>query len=209
MTEPDAGSAVTELKTSATPDGDGYRHQRLEGVLHPLALRRRLPRLCALRARRRRHRLGADRHAQRRAFARQDLALHVRRGVAPALLRRRLRAARERAAARAAASRSRSPASTSSASATPRARWRSAATASSRRASGRCSGASSAARWREFQGLQWKFADMKIKLEAAQLLLYRAASQRRPRAARRPRKPRSPRPPATRPASRSPTRRCR
>lgn len=25
MTEPDAGSAVTELKTSATPDGDGYR----------------------------------------------------------------------------------------------------------------------------------------------------------------------------------------
>jgi alkylation response protein AidB-like acyl-CoA dehydrogenase len=28
----------------------------------------------------------------------------------------------------------------------------------------------------EFQGLQWKFADMAIKLEAAQLLLYRAAS---------------------------------
>ena len=28
----------------------------------------------------------------------------------------------------------------------------------------------------EFQGLQWKFADMKIKLEAAQLLLYRAAT---------------------------------
>ncbi len=28
----------------------------------------------------------------------------------------------------------------------------------------------------EFQGLQWKFADMKLKLEAAQLLLYRAAS---------------------------------
>jgi alkylation response protein AidB-like acyl-CoA dehydrogenase len=27
----------------------------------------------------------------------------------------------------------------------------------------------------EFQGLQWKFADMKIKLDAAQLLLYRAA----------------------------------
>ena len=31
----------------------------------------------------------------------------------------------------------------------------------------------------EFQGLQWKFADMAIKLEAAQLLLYRAATQRR------------------------------
>jgi len=28
----------------------------------------------------------------------------------------------------------------------------------------------------EFQGLQWKFADMKIKLDAAHLLLYRAAS---------------------------------
>jgi alkylation response protein AidB-like acyl-CoA dehydrogenase len=28
----------------------------------------------------------------------------------------------------------------------------------------------------EFQGLQWKFADMKVKLEAAQLLLYRAAA---------------------------------
>jgi alkylation response protein AidB-like acyl-CoA dehydrogenase len=28
----------------------------------------------------------------------------------------------------------------------------------------------------EFQGLQWKFADMRIKLDAAQLLLYRAAT---------------------------------
>jgi alkylation response protein AidB-like acyl-CoA dehydrogenase len=28
----------------------------------------------------------------------------------------------------------------------------------------------------EFQGIQWKFADMKIKLDAAQLLLYRAAA---------------------------------
>ncbi|MFD1380253.1 acyl-CoA dehydrogenase [Fodinicurvata halophila] len=28
----------------------------------------------------------------------------------------------------------------------------------------------------EFQGLQWKFADMAVKLEAAQLLLYKAAS---------------------------------
>jgi alkylation response protein AidB-like acyl-CoA dehydrogenase len=27
----------------------------------------------------------------------------------------------------------------------------------------------------EFQGLQWKFADMTIKLDSAQLLLYRAA----------------------------------
>ena len=29
----------------------------------------------------------------------------------------------------------------------------------------------------EFQGLQWKFADMAVKLESAQLLLYRAAAQ--------------------------------
>ena len=28
----------------------------------------------------------------------------------------------------------------------------------------------------EFQGLQWKFADMKMKLDAGQLLLYRAAN---------------------------------
>jgi alkylation response protein AidB-like acyl-CoA dehydrogenase len=28
----------------------------------------------------------------------------------------------------------------------------------------------------EFQGLQWKFAEMKIQLDAAQLLLYRAAT---------------------------------
>ena len=28
----------------------------------------------------------------------------------------------------------------------------------------------------EFQGLQWKFAEMKIKLDAGQLLLYRAAA---------------------------------
>src|SRR5262249_14950235 len=28
----------------------------------------------------------------------------------------------------------------------------------------------------EFQGLQWKFADTAVKLESAQLLLYRAAS---------------------------------
>ena len=74
-----------------------------------------------------------------------------------------------------AASRSRWPASTSSGSATRRARWRSAATPTNARASTRWSASSSAARSCEFQGLQWKFADMAIKLESAQLLLYRAA----------------------------------
>ena len=33
----------------------------------------------------------------------------------------------------------------------------------------------------EFQGLQWKFAEMRIKLDAAQLLLYRGRDQRRQR----------------------------
>ena len=28
----------------------------------------------------------------------------------------------------------------------------------------------------EFQGIQWKFADMKMKLDAGQLLIYRAAA---------------------------------
>ena len=61
----------------------------------------------------------------------------------------------------------------------------------------------------EFQGLQWKFAEMAIKLEGAQLLLYRAA-QRTPTAiCPRPTRPRSPRRPAIRWASRSRTRRCR
>ena len=30
----------------------------------------------------------------------------------------------------------------------------------------------------EFQGLQWKFADMKMQLDAAQLLLYRVPAKR-------------------------------
>ena len=61
----------------------------------------------------------------------------------------------------------------------------------------------------EFQGLQWKFADMKMQLDAAQLLLYRAAvnaDRGLPSAEER---PRSPRLTATAPASTSPTRRSR
>jgi alkylation response protein AidB-like acyl-CoA dehydrogenase len=55
---------------------------------------------------------------------------------------------------------------------------------------------------REFQGLQWKFADMKMKLDAGQLLLYRAAANA-DAACPRPRRPRSPSSSATRPASKS------
>jgi alkylation response protein AidB-like acyl-CoA dehydrogenase len=47
----------------------------------------------------------------------------------------------------------------------------------------------------EFQGLQWKFADMAIKLEGAQLLLYRAAANA-DKACRRPMRRRWRRPPA-------------
>ena len=70
---------------------------------------------------------------------------------------------------------SKSQPSTPSAWATPRARWRLAAAPSTsrehaltRRQFGRalC----------EFQGLQWKFADMQMMLDAGQLLLYRAAT---------------------------------
>ena len=39
------------------------------------------------------------------------------------------------------------------------------------------SASNSAGRLCEFQGLQWKFADMAVKLESAQLLLYRAATK--------------------------------
>src|SRR5215471_6576179 len=74
-----------------------------------------------------------------------------------------------------AASRSRWRGSTSSASATPRVRWRSHVTPSTRRASMRRPASSSAVRCAS-SGLQWKFADMAIKLEGAQLLLYRAAA---------------------------------
>ncbi len=67
MSEPDAGSAVTDLKTSAKPDGNELRPQRHQGVLDLQPGRRRVPGLCALRAGRRRHRLGAGRARARRA----------------------------------------------------------------------------------------------------------------------------------------------
>ena len=57
-----------------------------------------------------------------------------------------------------------------------RARWPSAATPTMRRASMRATRQQFGRPLCEFQGLQWKFADMAIKLESAQLLLYRAAT---------------------------------
>ena len=58
----------------------------------------------------------------------------------------------------------------------PRARWRSAATPSTPRATTALTREQFGRPLCEFQGLQWKFAEMAIKLEAAQLLLYRAAT---------------------------------
>ena len=51
MSEPDAGSAVTDLKTTAKPDGNELHRQRHQGVLHLQPGRRGVPGLCALRAR--------------------------------------------------------------------------------------------------------------------------------------------------------------
>jgi len=75
-------------------------------------------------------------------------------------------------------SRSRSRGSTSSGSATRRARSRSAVTPTNARGSGRWQRKQFGRLLCEFQGLQWKFADMKMKLDAGQLLLYRAAAER-------------------------------
>ena len=67
MSEPDAGSAVTELKASARPDGSHYviNGTKVFSTFSPDAVD--LSHLRALRARTRRHRLG-----DRRARARRD-----------------------------------------------------------------------------------------------------------------------------------------
>ena len=69
MTEPEAGSAVTDLTTTATRRRRRLPDQRLEGLHHARAVRRRDPRLRALRSGRGRHRLGARRHEIAQASA--------------------------------------------------------------------------------------------------------------------------------------------
>jgi len=61
MTEPDAGSAVTDLKTSATRDGGGYRINGSKIFTTHSAYAELFLVYRALRARGRRHRLGAGR----------------------------------------------------------------------------------------------------------------------------------------------------
>ena len=176
MTEPDAGSAVTELITSAKPDGTHYvlNGTKVFSTFSPDA--GDLPGLCALRARPRRHRLGDRRARHARLHHRRAVEVHERRGMVRAAFRELPHSGRERAARprrlqeadrelqhrahrqRRALARVRPL------------RLQHRARLLPRRAS------SSAAPLCEFQGLQWKFAEMAIKLEGAQLLLYRAAA---------------------------------
>jgi alkylation response protein AidB-like acyl-CoA dehydrogenase len=136
MTEPDAGSAVTELRTSATPDGDHYliNGSKVFSTHSPeadlfLVYVRFGPGVDGIGS----VLLGAG------GFKKQISGFNVERlgnaSRALALGRHAFNLAREHALVR--------------------------------RQFGRelC----------EFQGLQWKFADMWMKLEQAQLLLYRAA----------------------------------
>ena len=175
MTEPDAGSALTELKATATPDGDGYRirgskvfvtHSAYADVV--LAYVRFGPGTAGIgsvlidtSAK------GVNRGKASVFMSGEEWAelvfedVHVpkdgvllgeggfKKQIAGFNVERIGNTARSLALGRYAYERAR--------------RW-----ALERRQFGRllC----------EFQGLQWKFADMKIKLDAGQLLLYRAAA---------------------------------
>ena len=98
MTEPDAGSAVTDLKTSAQAGRRALRHQRHQGVLHLQPGRGDLSRLRALRARPRRHRLGDRRARHAGLHHRPAVELHERRAMVRAAFRELPHAGRERAA---------------------------------------------------------------------------------------------------------------
>jgi alkylation response protein AidB-like acyl-CoA dehydrogenase len=175
MTEPDAGSAVTDLKTSATPDGDGFRingskifttHSAYAEVI--LAYVRFGPGvggigsvLIETRAE------GVRRGKPSKFMSGEEWAeIHFDNVRVPAEMvvlgaggfkkqmagfnvERIGNAARSAALGRYAFERARA--------------W-----ALERRQFGRLLA--------EFQGLQWKFAEMKMQLDAAQLLLYRAAA---------------------------------
>jgi alkylation response protein AidB-like acyl-CoA dehydrogenase len=175
MTEPEAGSAVTELKTTATPDGDGYRikgskvfttHSAYADVI--LTYVRFGPGvdgigsvLIDMQAK------GVSRGKASAFMSGEEWAelrfedVHVpkemvllgeggfKKQIAGFNVERIGNTARSLALGRYAYERAR--------------QW-----AMQRKQFGKllC----------EFQGLQWKFADMKIKLDAGQLLLYRAAA---------------------------------
>jgi alkylation response protein AidB-like acyl-CoA dehydrogenase len=175
MTEPEAGSAVTELKTTATPDGDGYRingskvfttHSAYADVI--LAYVRFGPGVggigsvliekgaAGLKRGKASAFMSGEEWAELRfedVFVSKAMVLlgegGFKKQIAGFNVERIGNTARSLALARYAYERAR--------------QW-----ALQRRQFGKllC----------EFQGLQWKFADMKIKLDAGQLLLYRAAA---------------------------------
>jgi len=173
MTEPDAGSAVTDLKTSATPDGQGWRvsgskifttHSAYAEVF--LVYVRYAPGVGGIGSvllERKDVRLGkASRFMSGEEWAQiyldnvyvppENVLLGeggFKKQIGGFNVERIGNAARSLALGRYAYEAARA--------------W-----ALERRQFGRllC----------EFQGLQWKFADMKMKLDAAQLLLYRAAA---------------------------------
>jgi alkylation response protein AidB-like acyl-CoA dehydrogenase len=175
MTEPDAGSAVTDLKTSATPDGDGFRingskifttHSAYADVI--LTYVRFGPGVGGIGS----VLIGTDSPGVRRGKPSLFMSgeewtelhfdnVHVpaemvvlkeggfKKQIAGFNVERLGNSSRSLALGRYAFERARA--------------W-----ALERKQFGRLLA--------EFQGLQWKFADMKIQLDAAQLLLYRAAA---------------------------------
>jgi alkylation response protein AidB-like acyl-CoA dehydrogenase len=175
MTEPEAGSAVTELKTTATPDGDGYRingskvfttHSAYADVI--LAYVRFGPGVGGIGSVLLEKGVAGLKRGKASAFMsgeewaelvfenvyvpKESVLLGeggFKKQIAGFNVERIGNTARSLALARYAYERAR--------------QW-----ALQRRQFGKllC----------EFQGLQWKFADMKIKLDAGQLLLYRAAA---------------------------------
>jgi alkylation response protein AidB-like acyl-CoA dehydrogenase len=175
MTEPEAGSAVTDLKTAATPDGDGYRingskifmtHSAYAEVI--LAYVRFGPGVGGIgsvliqrdapgvrKGKPSRFMSGeewTEIHFEDVRVPREMVLLEAggfRKQMAGFNVERIGNAARSLALGRYAFERARA--------------W-----ALERRQFGRLLA--------EFQGLQWKFADMKMQLDAAQLLLYRAAA---------------------------------
>jgi alkylation response protein AidB-like acyl-CoA dehydrogenase len=175
MTEAEAGSAVTDLKTSATPDGDGYRingskvfttHSAYAAVI--LAYVRFGPGVGGIGSVLiERNAPGVRRGKPSKFMSGEEWAelhfdnVHVpkdmvllgeggfKKQIAGFNVERIGNASRSLALGRYAFERARG--------------W-----ALERRQFGRLLA--------EFQGLQWKFADMKMQLDAAQLLLYRAAT---------------------------------
>ena len=175
MTEPDAGSAVTDLKTSATPDGEGFRingskifatHSAYAEVI--LAYVRFGPGVGGIgsvlietsapgvrRGKPSKFMSGeewTELHFDNVRVAKDMVLLGeggFKKQIAGFNVERIGNASRSLALGRYAFERARA--------------W-----ALERKQFGRLLA--------EFQGLQWKFADMKIQLDAAQLLLYRAAA---------------------------------